>query len=425
MNEGRFKPWTQAKQSFRNGTPDWKADPDYYNTGVMVVSKEHSSIFDPVFHEINHYYEQTHLNWKIFQSGFPVFDLHYKFNRLMYISEMTGENPLDSYFLHYAGGFSWAKENEQLIEDNFDALINHDTIWKTGKRDFPRNIYCQTGGGLGDVIASEPTVRYLLDKVYPGSNFVIKTHWPEVFEHLKDRSTVITFDSKMGGKGSFYEIYLMPDKPALPLHGLTHPTDFSSIKAFGGQLPPEDKRIKLALPSGVTKFKGNKRVLVHAGKGWPAKTFPKEYWQTIVDGLTDHGYIVTLIGKNIEGTNQGYVDVNGSRCIDLRDKLSLLELFEVIANTPLLITNDSAPLHIAGAFDNHICLINVCKPAYLLLPFRHSSQHWKTKVFENLLPISYDAARVYPLRFDEFTEAQVKEKLPPTEDILNWVRGLS
>ena len=45
-----------------------------------------------------------------------------------------------------------------------------------------------------------------------------------------------------------------------------------------------------------------------------------------------------------------------------------------------LVTNDSSPLHIAGAFDNWIVTVPTCKHPEHILPFRNGTQSYKTKV---------------------------------------------
>jgi ADP-heptose:LPS heptosyltransferase len=52
-------------------------------------------------------------------------------------------------------------------------------------------------------------------------------------------------------------------------------------------------------------------------------------------------------------------------------------LINLISKTPLLISNDSAPIYIAGAFDNNILLIPTAKHPDLLMPYRKGQQYYK------------------------------------------------
>jgi hypothetical protein len=85
-----------------------------------------------------------------------------------------------------------------------------------------------------------------------------------------------------------------------------------------------------------------------------------------------------IIGKQI-GDGHGYVDVNGGGHFDFRDRLSIEGLIALISKAPVLITNDSAPLHIAGAFDNEIILIPTCKHPDHLLPYRQGRKDYKAQ----------------------------------------------
>jgi ADP-heptose:LPS heptosyltransferase len=118
-------------------------------------------------------------------------------------------------------------------------------------------------------------------------------------------------------------------------------------------------------------------ILVHAGLGWDTKTFPKIWWEEVVNALVGKGCNVGLIGKRVNDEH-GYVDIDlPEGVVDFRDKLSMKGLIALIANAPVLVTNDSLPLHIAGAFDNSIVLIPTCKRADCLLPYRKGSIYHK------------------------------------------------
>jgi ADP-heptose:LPS heptosyltransferase len=159
-------------------------------------------------------------------------------------------------------------------------------------------------------------------------------------------------------------------------------------------IPNADKQIKLKLDiedvSYVFNLLSNKptekpTVLVHAGKWWPSKTLPIEWWQSVIDKLSEK-LTVVLIGKTID-EKQGYLPVNCPQDgIDLRDLTTLGELFALISLSKCLVTNDSSPLHIAGAFDNWIVTVPTCKHPEHILPFRNGTQNYKTKaLYKSLL----------------------------------------
>ena len=128
-------------------------------------------------------------------------------------------------------------------------------------------------------------------------------------------------------------------------------------------------------------------VIVHAGRWWPSKTFPKEWWQEVVNGLAAKGIKVALIGRTI-GEEQGYVDIDCPKgCYDFRDLTSLGAMIALISLSKVTLTNDSAPVHIAGAFDNWLIVIPTCKCPDHILPFRKATQYYKTMALYKKLVI--------------------------------------
>ena len=118
-------------------------------------------------------------------------------------------------------------------------------------------------------------------------------------------------------------------------------------------------------------------ILIHAGRGWETKTFPLEWWQEIIDTLDEKGFKVGLIGSEVS-KEHGYVPVTcPSNGVDFRDKTSIMEMAALIAQAPVLVSNDSAPIFFAGAFDNYIILIPTCKEGDMILPYRNGEQSYK------------------------------------------------
>jgi ADP-heptose:LPS heptosyltransferase len=170
-------------------------------------------------------------------------------------------------------------------------------------------------------------------------------------------------------------------------HVLFHPTDFASMSMIKRTLPHSEKTIQLKLDAEdvayvIDLFKNKKpekpTVLVHAGKWWPSKTLPKEWWQEIVNKLSEK-LTVVLIGKTID-EKQGYLDIDvPTDGYDLRDLTTLGQMFALISLSRCLVTNDSSPIHIAGAFDNWIVTFPTCKHEDHILPYRNGTQSYKTK----------------------------------------------
>ena len=205
---------------------------------------------------------------------------------------------------------------------------------------------------------------------------------------------------------------------------------------MGRQIPDKDKQIKLSFsPDHMRKVLSifdhpEDLVLVHPGVGWESKTFPVEYWNAIIKGLQNRGYKVGIIGKNMNKerellTTHSYLDVDATGCVDFRDKLNLKELFALISKAKTLITNDSAPVHIAGAFDNNIVLIPTCKHPDYILPFRQGRKEYKSvALYKKIM----DEDAIYQDGGESFVAVKevpkghtIWEYLPEVEDVLNAV----
>jgi len=382
FNEGRYVPryefLEQASEYY--GEPLKKWNGKFYNSGVMVISRKHKQLFKMPkgidFVET----DQPYINLRILNDKIDMFDLDYKFNRMDILDKHCGISRLDSYIVHYAGA-----PQDQI----FGVLLKDIEQWKIDYPEFnyKRNILISVSAGMGDQVCSEPAIRYV-QKLYPDDNIFVVTHYPRLFEHLS--LPVYTYDEWNGINDSILTMHTCPDDDQSEhklSHILFHPTDFATMSMVKRTIPNIEKTIKLKLDVDdvsyvigllTNKNKDKPTVLVHAGKWWTSKTLPQEWWQSIIDKLSEK-LTVVLIGKTIDD-NQGYLPVTTPKDgIDLRDLTSLGELMALISLSKCLLTNDSSPLHLAGAFDNWIVVIPTCKQPDHILPFRNGSQYYKTK----------------------------------------------
>ncbi len=371
--------------------PEW--DGGYYNSGVIVASQRHATLFQKPSHEECNFYEQTWLNMRIAQHQTRMLSLSYHYNRMSCMDALVGQHRLASYLVHYAG----CPQPAMLL-----SLIPQDLQrWKEDAPAYyyPHHIHIVVGGGLGDQVNAEPAIRYLAAQVYPGADIRVSTHWPELFGHLGlpvyHHGTFVPEPDT-----PYHQRLTLPDPTTLTWsvvsNLLCHTVDYCAIALLRRTLPMDDKQVRLpvdpvavstlwerlALVHLVPPMDLAGVVVVHAGRHWETKTFPLPWWQAVVDGLAAAGYRVCLIGKNEDepADKRGYVPVGCPEGgIDLRDSLPLAELIALLAQAPLLVSNDSAPVHIAGAFDNHIILIPSCKHPEHVLPYRHGSVWWKAK----------------------------------------------
>ncbi len=154
----------------------------YYNSGVMVMSREHRGILAPPPIEYDGVLkEQNYINAMVATLKTKVFPLPYSFNRIYPMDPLLGEARHDSYFMHYAGARD-AMSEDQIVE----LMASDREVWRRSKPEyrFRRSIAFIIDGGLGEQVAAEPTVRYARDIIYPGDDVIVVSRWPEVFRHL-------------------------------------------------------------------------------------------------------------------------------------------------------------------------------------------------------------------------------------------------
>lgn len=384
------------------------ASPVYYNTGVIVASKEHQSLFAPFASEVDCYAEQSAFNVRVWDRKVKVFNLPYRYNRINPISSLTGECWDDSFFAHFAGCFSLENTSLKSNFEEFKAMSERFSSYKPGcVPRFHQRIRIDYQGALGDLIAGEPLIRFLVEKLYPQESILIRCNYPEVLAHLE--RTVINFTDYYEKVDYEYVITPIPEDVQDPIFHITHPLDFMSLKVFKGMLPSAYRNIKLK-PAEQIPWDLSMHALVHFGNTWTSKAFPVEFCNAIIHGLLAKKIPVALIGsQTVDG-----LDWEGT--LDLRGKTTLPQLFKVISEGALLISNDSSPVHIAGAFGNPCILIPSCKEPDHVWPYREPRLNIALgKTFP--LDLRPNKPRVVQ-RVDEATCDQLWEILPEANEVV-------
>ena len=358
----------------------------YYNTGVMVVSRVHKQLFKPPPKEVWNFYEQSYINLRLIKDGVAVKPLDHCFNRMNCMDKLTGEHRLRSYVVHYAGVL---KGLEGLIPDDLRR-------WAAGEHErLRRNVVIGIGSNrLGDNICSEPVARYIVNNSSQRTDFTLLAVYPAVLRHLEAPGVrVMGFDDiKYEPDKAYLHVNLAVDEKNPMKRFVTcdtmNMTDFTSIAALRRVLPDHDRRIKLPTSAkgmaelidiaGDEPCDFGKLVVVHPGRAWPSKTFPKAWWDEVIAGIAETRRVAIIGADTWQG--QGTVEVDVPRgAIDFRNILSLEGMFNLLSRAQVLVTNDSGPLHAAGAFDNEIIVIPTCKHPDLIMPWRNGSKYWKAK----------------------------------------------
>lgn len=280
-----------------------------------------------------------------------------------------------------------------------------------------KQIMMTTWGGLGDQVCGEPALRYAF-KLFPGYEISLLTTFPSLFSHLPFKR--IYSKSEVGELNDAEWLVLHTNHPHENMtrdfvtHHFTQCVDFSTLCAFQRQIPIADRQVVLP-KTGRPVPLDEVRVVVHPGRHWQSKTFPKLWWDEVLARLCDSHDGVAVIGKDVD-EHTGTVDVAlPKNCLDLRNRLSLPELSTVLQEASVVLTNDSAPLHIAAAGDAHILFIATCKEPDHLMHWRRGKFGWRMQSLEldglwnhqSSCPI-----RDEPLSIDVMPEGLLEKCLP-------------
>jgi len=95
---------------------------------------------------------------------------------------------------------------------------------------------------------------------------------------------------------------------------------------------------------------GRTVIALAPGARWPTKVWPKEHFTMLIHEVSARGFAPVLIGGAEEAaSNAEIAKQSGSSLLDLTGALSIMESAAVLKRCAALVTNDSAPLHLAEA----------------------------------------------------------------------------
>ena len=94
------------------------------------------------------------------------------------------------------------------------------------------------------------------------------------------------------------------------------------------------------------------------GSVWQTKKWPKGYFITLLEMLSKEKIKIILFGaKDEQPLCQEIIDNSKADALNLAGSLSVLESAALIKKIDLMISNDSAPLHIANAVQTNVLAI--------------------------------------------------------------------
>lgn len=317
--------------------------------------------------------------------------------------------------------------------------------FRTGKaieRGVEKRLLFTTWGGIGDQICAEPTLRFALDS-FKDCEVFLETETPELYQHLKFAKVYDTKKVKPI-RENFLVFETIPDPDRLSFefvaHNVTHCVDFPCISALRA-MPPISYKAVILKPEiseekqqWLTQYTDSKYVAIHAGKHWQSKTFPVEYWNTVLDALIAEGFTPVLFGKETDET-QGTVATKTEGCVDLREKTTLSESIWLLQRMKSMVTNDSSPMHMAATGNAAIAFIASAKHQDYLYHWRQGIEDqkkqspqwaWKMKHFNKSgiwdiisnCPNQKDTVLI-----DKVDSEILKSWLPEPKEMIAWIKA--
>ncbi|MGH7197415.1 MAG: lipopolysaccharide heptosyltransferase II [Candidatus Omnitrophota bacterium] len=247
-----------------------------------------------------------------------------------------------------------------------------------------RKILVVTLSNIGDVILTLPVFQSLL-RAYPGAllHAVVGEGAKEVLEGDARITQVIPYNKRMSWsekfrfiraiRGERFDLIVDLRKSLIGLFGggrfrnsyLDHSKKSlhrakRHLRALEGLVPEDeegsffDGRPVFAVSEAVREAAGaqeRRLVLAAPGSKSDIKKWPAEHFARLLDRLilADHCRVV-LVGDKADAADAGKVkSLMTERVTDLCGKTNLKELEVLLKHATMLVTNDSAPLHLADA----------------------------------------------------------------------------
>ncbi len=189
-------------------------------------------------------------------------------------------------------------------------------------------------------------------------------------------------------------------------------------------VPSEEEFHKVdGILNGIRASGFKEWVIIHAGKHWQSKTFPKVWWDKVLDIIKASGAIPILVGGHAEsedphGFARTTVNVNSQGCLDLRGKLQLMETVALVKRSKVVLTNDSSVIHLSAPSDAWIGFITLAKHPDYLKHFRKGVFGWRMENME--LGGVWDERHVMSGQTIHDIGDKVEELLPPPENFAGW-----
>lgn len=132
-------------------------------------------------------------------------------------------------------------------------------------------------------------------------------------------------------------------------------------------------------------------ITIHPGASAPSRRYPEKSYAAVILMMADHGYQVVLTGSQAERPLIRRIQKeSGVQSFSMAGHLNLAELSALISHTPLLISNNTGPVHIAAAVGTPVVDL------YALTNPQHTPWKVPSRVLNHDVPCKYCYKSVCP-----------------------------
>lgn len=232
-----------------------------------------------------------------------------------------------------------------------------------------KRILIRRQGALGDVILTTPIARRLRTE-NPDAIINVATNSGNIYIGNKNVNNVFPGNHSVQGYDRVVDLDLGYEKrPKM------HSIDAFSMEAFGDcdydkqtTLTPTESDHQVAL-SKISEFGIDpaNMVIAHPAVTWRNRTWPREYWEKLLKGITDAGKRVVVVGSGSD------FHLSGQDIFDFIGKFTPHQIAALMSRASCFVGNDSGILHVAGTTDVPIVGIFTSAKGEYRIPWRNGT----------------------------------------------------
>jgi heptosyltransferase-2 len=208
------------------------------------------------------------------------------------------------------------------------------------------------------IVFDKHSKRKVSDICALAGNLKLRKYDYAILPHRSFRSAVIAMlsriENRIAFKKPFFDwLYTETVNYNSEIHEIDR--NLSLLNPFGfkthdrvPELFPSDEDI-LKVDNLLNTINCDKMICVAPGSKWETKKWGKENYSSLCKELLINGYDVVTIGSKDDVKECEYIKTHNERVINLCGLLTINETAAVIRKSALLVSNDSAPVHIASA----------------------------------------------------------------------------